>query len=202
MLGRKLAIAICSLVFIIGAMIQTLNSHSTTMFFAGRIIAGIGLGGSSVVVPMYSSEMTPKQIRGQVGSFYQLMFTLGIFTSYWTDWGVAKNIPDTQSKQWQIPVGLQMLFAGLLGIGTMTLKESTRWLTMKGRHEEALESLEWIRASDDDEEVRSEMMEIRLGVESEAHAKEGFHFSGASHVLFLIHLPGPANYDCRDASED
>lgn len=34
-------------------------------------------------MPMFSSEMTPKEIRGQVGSFYQLFFTFGIFTSYW-----------------------------------------------------------------------------------------------------------------------
>jgi MFS family permease len=176
-LGRRYAIAICSFIFIIGAMMQTINSHSRAVFYVGRVIAGIGLGGSSVVVPMFSSEMTPKQIRGQVGSFYQLMFTLGIFTSYWTDWGVARDIPDTYSTQWQIPIGLQMLFAGLLGIGTLTLKESTRWLTMKGRHEEAWQSLKWIRASDDDDVV-DEMEEIRLGVESEVHAREGFHFKG------------------------
>ena len=184
-LGRKYAIAICSLIFIVGAMIQTINTHSTTAFFVGRVIAGLGLGGSSVVVPMYSSEMTPKQIRGQVGSFYQLMFTLGIFTSYWCDWGVAKNIPDTDSKQWQIPIGLQMLFAGLLGIGTLTLKESTRWLTMQGRHDEAWSSLKWIRASED-EDVHLEMEEIRMGVQVEAHAREGFQFMGKPHILDLM----------------
>ena len=175
--GRKPAIAICSFIFVIGAMVQTMNTHSTSIFFAGRFIAGVGLGGSSVVVPMFSAEMTPKQMRGQVGSFYQLMFTLGIFTSYWTDWAVAKDIPDTQSRQWQIPVGMQMLFAGLLGLGTLTLAESTRWLTMQGRYAEAWESLKWVRASDD-EDVHLEMEEIKLGVETEARAKEGFKFRG------------------------
>lgn len=77
-IGRKWSIAICSLVFCVGAAIQTAQTHSTSAFYVGRVIAGLGLGGSSVVVPMFSSEMTPKQIRGQVGSFYQLMFTLGM----------------------------------------------------------------------------------------------------------------------------
>jgi len=81
--GRKWAIACCSLVFILGALLQTINTHSRVCFYVGRVIAGLGLGGSSVIVPMFSSEMTPKEIRGQVGSLYQLMFTLGIFTSYW-----------------------------------------------------------------------------------------------------------------------
>jgi MFS family permease len=182
--GRKPAIAIGSLIFVIGAMVQTLNTHSTSIFFAGRFIAGVGLGGVSVVVPMFSAEMTPKQMRGQIGSFYQLMFTIGIFTSYWIDWVVAKDVPDTQSRQWQIPVGLQMLFASLLGLGTMTLKESTRWLTMQGRHAEAWESLTWIRASDD-EDVQLEMEEIKLGVEAEARAKEGFKFRGIIIIRLL-----------------
>ena len=81
--GRKWAIKICALIFVIGAMLQTINSHSRGCFYVGRVIAGFGLGGSSAVIPMFSAEMTPKQIRGQIGSFYQLMYTLGIFTSYW-----------------------------------------------------------------------------------------------------------------------
>ncbi|KAK6432576.1 hypothetical protein LTR95_011254 [Oleoguttula sp. CCFEE 5521] len=128
---------ICSSIFIIGVIIETINTHSRSAFYVGRVVAGLGLGRSSVVVPMFSSEMVPKEMRGQIGSFYQLMFTIGIFTSYWVDYGVAKDIPGTQSRQWQIPIGLQMLPAGLLGLGMLTLKESTRWLTQHGRHEEA-----------------------------------------------------------------
>lgn len=175
-LGRKYAIAICSAIFIFGALIQTINTHSVSAFYIGRILAGVGLGGSSVVVPMFSSEMVPKEIRGQVGSFYQLMFTLGIFTSYWIDYGVARGM-SSSSPQWQIPVGLQLLFAACLGLGMLTLKESVRWLTQKGRHEEAWESLKWIRASDS-EDVRLEMQEIRMGVKAEAHAREGFQLKG------------------------
>lgn len=175
--GRKWAIAGCALIFCVGAAIQTGNTHSTGAFYAGRVIAGLGLGGSSVVVPMFSSEMTPKQIRGQIGSFYQLMYTLGIFTSYWIDWGVAKDLSKTDTRMWQIPVGLQLLWAGLLGFGMFTLKESTRWLTAVGRHDEAWESLKWIRA-DDGPATRMEMEEIRRAVEMEAHAREGFKVQG------------------------
>ena len=78
---------------------------------------------------------------------------------------------------WQIPVGLQLLWAGLLGLGMFTLKESTRWLTSVGRHEEAWESLKWIRA-DDGIATRLEMEEIRTGVTLERHATEGFRVQG------------------------
>lgn len=59
----------------------------------------------------------------------------------------------------------------------LSLKESTRWLTKKGRHDEAWESLKWVRGGDS-QETRDEMEEIRLGVEMEARATEGFQFKG------------------------
>jgi hypothetical protein len=79
--------------------------------------------------------------------------------------------------QWQIPIGLQIVPAAFLGLGMLTLKESTRWLTQKGRHEEAWESLKWVRA-DDTQDVADEMEEIRTGVEIEERETEGFQIKG------------------------
>lgn len=75
-LGRRYSLMLSSLVFCIGVVIQTINTHSLAAFFVARVIAGIGLGAATVVVPMFSSEMTPKDMRGQVGSFFQLFYTL------------------------------------------------------------------------------------------------------------------------------
>ncbi|KAF2157952.1 MFS sugar transporter-like protein [Myriangium duriaei CBS 260.36] len=171
--GRRPAIVASSIVFCLGALLQTINTHSLAVFYVFRVVAGLGLGASSVTVPMYSSEMSPRQLRGQIGSFYQLFYTFGVFTSYWVNYGVAQDIPKTQSRQWQIPVGLQLIPAALLGLGVFTLKESTRWLTLQGRHDEAWQSLCWIRASDGPA-VEGEMEEIRAGVAYEQSAREGF----------------------------
>lgn len=59
----------------------------------------------------------------------------------------------------------------------LTLEESVRWLTMKGRHDEAWKSLQWIRA-DSGHETQLEMDEIRLGVKMEERSKEGFQLKG------------------------
>lgn len=101
----------------------------------------------------------------------------GIFVSYWVDYAVA--LGESNSRQWQIPIVLQLVPGALLGLGMLTLKESTRWLTKKGRHQEALASLRWVRgvaadAGADDDAVFDEMHDIRLGVEMEARATEGF----------------------------
>jgi len=56
-------------------MIETIDTHSRSEFYVGRVIAGLGLGSATVIVPMFSSEMMPKEIRGKVGCFLQLSFT-------------------------------------------------------------------------------------------------------------------------------
>jgi MFS family permease len=66
-----------SAIFCIGAIIETINTHSMAAFYVGRVVAGMGLGAASVVVPMFNSEMAPKELRGQIGSFFQLFYTFG-----------------------------------------------------------------------------------------------------------------------------
>ncbi|KAH7131504.1 MFS sugar transporter-like protein [Dactylonectria estremocensis] len=172
--GRKKPLVLSSAIFCAGGVFQTINTGSLATFYAARVVSGLGLGASTVVVPMFSGEMVPTELRGQVGSFFQLFFTLGIFASYWIDYG-ASCIENDPTSQWQIPIGLQLLPAMLLGGGVLTLKESARWLTRKGRHDDAWQSLAWIRG-DESQTTMDEIHEIRLGVEAEAEETEGFEF--------------------------
>ncbi|KKK19854.1 hypothetical protein AOCH_000572, partial [Aspergillus ochraceoroseus] len=170
--GRRRSIALASVIFCIGAIIQTVPTHSIGAFYAARVISGIGVGMATVMVPMFSAEMAPKEIRGQLGSMFQFFFTLGVMTSYWIDYAVQKHVAPSD-RQWQIPIGLQLVPGGILGIGMLFLKESVRWLAKRGRHEEALQSLIWIRGGEDTEEVRAEMAEILDGIAAEVQATEG-----------------------------
>lgn len=145
--GRRWSIALASLIFCIGCVLQVVKTGGLGAFYAGRVISGVGVGMATVIIPMYSAEMAPKEIRGQLGSMFQFFFTLGVTTSYWMDYGVSKNFSST-SKQWQIPVGFQLVPGGLLGLGMLLTKESTRWLAKKGRREEAMASLVWVRGTD------------------------------------------------------
>ncbi|KAL4882270.1 general substrate transporter [Aspergillus karnatakaensis] len=171
--GRRWTIALASLIFCIGGIIQVAPTHSVGAFYAARVISGIGVGMATVIVPI--AEMSPKEIRGQLGSLFQFFFTLGVMTSYWIDYAVEKHV-EPSDRQWQIPIGLQIVPAGILGLGMLFLKESVRWLASQGRHEEALESLIWIRGGDDTEEVRTEMAEILDGISAEVAATEGLRW--------------------------
>lgn len=123
---------------------QTINTHSLGAFYAARVVSGIGVGMATVVIPMYSAEMAPKNIRGMLGSMFQFFFTLGVMTSYWIDYAVSEHM-EPSTAQWQIPVGLQLAPGAILGLGMLLTKESPRWLAKKRRREEALKSLSWIR---------------------------------------------------------
>jgi len=109
---------------------------------------------ATVMVPMFSAEMAPKNIRGQLGSMFQFFFTVGVMTSYWVNYAVANGIPPG-TRQWQVPIGLQLVPGVILGFGMLFLRESVRWLAKRGRHEDALKSLIWVRGGDS-EEVRQE----------------------------------------------
>lgn len=145
-LGRKKTVQTAMGVFCSGVVLQVVPSHSLTCFYIGRIISGLGLGAGTTVVPAYSAEMAPKEIRARVGSGIQLLFALGVMVSYWIDYAVSVALP-LSSKQWQIPVGLQLVPAAVLGLGLFTQPESVRWLARNERYDEAFRSLEWMRAS-------------------------------------------------------
>ena len=77
------------------------------------------------------------------------------------------------SREWQIPIGLQLVSSGILLLGTFTLPESTRWLLTQNRSDEAWKSISWIRG-DDGEKTIAEFNETQLGLKAELAAREGF----------------------------
>lgn len=113
---------------------------------------------ATVMIPMFSAEMAPKNIRGKLGSMFQFFFTLGVMTSYWVNYAVSSKMA-SGTRQWQVPVGLQLVPGGILGLGMLILPESTRWLAKRGQHEAAMKSLIWVRGGDS-EEVRAEYVVV------------------------------------------
>ncbi|CVK95699.1 related to quinate transport protein [Fusarium mangiferae] len=170
--GRRWSLVLASAIFNVGAVVQTINTHHLAGFYIARFVSGVGVGMATVIVPMYSAEMAPKNIRGMLGSMFQFFFTLGVMTSYWVDYAASIHIPDDSSAQWQLPVGLQLVPGTILGLGMLFTKESTRWLAKTNRREEALQSLIWVRGGDS-AEVQEEFGEIVRSIDEENRIKAG-----------------------------
>ncbi|KAJ0425401.1 general substrate transporter [Aspergillus carlsbadensis] len=172
--GRRRSMILCSLIFSIGVLFEIINSHSLPVFYIGRIICGLGIGGSATVAPIYLAEMSPAHLRGRLGSGYQFTFTIGIFASYWIDYSV--QFWEESPRQWQVPLALQLVPGIAMGVGMLPLKESVRWLLANGNSRAAWESLTWIRnAGEDDPDVRHEFSEMKRAVDADTSAAADFH---------------------------
>lgn len=148
--GRRWSLVLSAMVFNVGAAIQLIPNRGLAPWYAGRVISGVGVGLATVIIPMYSAEMAPKRIRGSLGSMFQFFFTLGVMTSYWIDYAVAEHV-QSSTRQWQIPVGLQLVPGGLLALGMLYPKESARWLAKMERVDDAMASLVWVRGGESPE---------------------------------------------------
>ncbi|KIJ14585.1 L-arabinose isomerase [Paxillus involutus ATCC 200175] len=136
-IGRKNTIILASVIWVIGGVIQC-AAINRGMLVVGRVIAGISVGLSSTVVPIYQSEITAPSIRGRLVSMQQWSITWGIMLQYFVQFGCS-YINGTAS--FRIPWGLQVIPAIILGIGMLWFPESPRWLIDNGREEEALQIL-------------------------------------------------------------
>lgn len=171
--GRRYSLMFFSVIFLVGAAVQTGAHHSIGQIYGGRVIAGLGIGGMSSITPEFVAENCPPAVRGRIAGLFQEFLVLGSTFAYWLDYGVSLHIP-TSTKQWRVPVAIQIIPGGVMLVGLFFLKESPRWLTRKGRHEEALSSLSYIRNTEaNDPEVIHELAEVRAAVEEELHLTEG-----------------------------
>ncbi|KAF2084976.1 putative sugar transporter [Saccharata proteae CBS 121410] len=164
--GRKAVILLSGLVFVVGVVLQMIGRLGE--LYAGRVFTGLGVGASSMIIPIYISECSPAQIRGRLVGMFEIMLQVALVFGFWVNYGVELNVPDDETKQWRIPVGIQFVPAGCLLISMPFMPESPRWLESMGRSEKALKSLSWIRNLPSDHTyVQNEMSEIHAAVNHE-----------------------------------
>ena len=144
-IGRKWGLTFWSLIFLVGAALTCAPKGPTLgLIYAGRVIAGLGVGGTSMIVPVYISELAPPAIRGRLVGTYEMGWQIGGLVGFWINYGLSQTMAPSH-KQWLIPFAVQLIPAGMLFAGSFWLHESPRWLMSKGRRESALKNLEWIR---------------------------------------------------------
>ncbi|KAF2161531.1 hypothetical protein M409DRAFT_69649 [Zasmidium cellare ATCC 36951] len=122
--GRKICIIFWNIMFCVGVIIQITATFKWYQVALGRWVAGLGVGGLSVLTPMYQSETAPRQIRGSMVGTYQLFITLGIFVAYCINFGTEKN---ENASAWRIPMGIGFIPPVLMIVGIVFLPESPRW---------------------------------------------------------------------------
>jgi len=156
-IGRRSTIIMGCFIFVVGVIIS-IASTSIGVLAAGRFIAGLGVGFESAIVILYMSEVAPKKVRGALVAGYQFCITIGILLASCTDYGTQNRL-DTGS--YRIPIGIQFLWALILGGGLFFLAESPRYFVKRGKIDQAAQSLATLRGQPRESEfIQAELAEI------------------------------------------
>ncbi|AFR95554.1 monosaccharide transporter [Cryptococcus neoformans C23] len=139
--SRKKAIAVGSVWFVIGAILQT-TSYSFAQLVVGRFVGGLGVGLLSAVAPMYISEISPPNIRGSLLAMEAATIVAGIVIMFYITYG-SRYIPGDWS--FRLPFLVQIAPCIALSIGLWKLPYSPRWLAQVGRDEDSLHALKRLR---------------------------------------------------------
>ncbi|KAL9092423.1 MAG: hypothetical protein Q9159_000931 [Coniocarpon cinnabarinum] len=157
-ISRRYSIIVAVCIFTVGSALQT-GAVDYAMLTTARFIGGTGIGMLSMVAPLYISEISPPEIRGALLVLEEFAIVTGIVIAFWITYGTQYM---SGEWSWRLPFLIQILPGFLLGIGTLFLPFSPRWLVSKGRNAEALKSLIRIRGLPaDDKRVQAEFFDIK-----------------------------------------
>ncbi|SMY23605.1 unnamed protein product [Zymoseptoria tritici ST99CH_1A5] len=173
-LGRKKTILLGAVIFLLGGALQT-GAQALSYLYAGRAIAGIGVGFLVMIVPLYQAELAHPDIRGRVTALQQFMLGVGALVASWVSYATYTYIPASSSNQWRVSLGIQIIPAGFLALLIMFFPESPRWLIDHGKADEGLRTLAKLHAHGDENDtwVRSQFNQIQdmITFEHEHEAK-------------------------------
>ncbi|KAI9494558.1 general substrate transporter [Zychaea mexicana] len=161
--SRKFTLIGASVLFVIGSVFQA-AANGVPLLCVGRVLNGLSVGVTSMVVPLYQSEIAPKEIRGRIVAVQQWSITWGIMISFWIQYGSQFLTGESYTAAFRIPWAIQAVPALVLLSGMWAFPHSPRWLADKGRMDEAIQVLADIHGDGDvnHERVQLEIQEIEV----------------------------------------
>lgn len=160
--GRRKLIMYLAVMFFI-ATIGCSSAPNIEVMVISRVLLGLAVGGASVTVPAYLSEMSPANRRGRMVTMNELMIVTGQLMAFTFNAILATTFGDV-SHIWRYMLVIATLPAVILWFGMLVMPESPRWLASKGRFGEALAVLLQVREK---EEAHEEIEEIKQHLEEE-----------------------------------
>jgi SP family arabinose:H+ symporter-like MFS transporter len=146
-LGRRVSLRLMGLLYLLSSL-GCAFAWSWTSLVVFRFIGGVGIGGSSVLAPMYIAEISPAKERGRLVGSFQISVVVGILVAYLSNYVVGLNHLGALDWRWKfgIPAIPSAVFLALL----FRILPSPRWLVSRGRTAEARQVLHLTGEEDPD----------------------------------------------------
>lgn len=192
--GRKKALSISAVLFLISAVFSAIAPDLTT-FIMARLVGGFGVGIAAMVAPLYISEVSPPRIRGRLVAMYQLAICIGVLLAYITNecfrvLAESANV-STESEGFS-SYFLGEIWRGMLGIETIPallfffllffVPRSPRYSIYRGAKSEALDVLRRINGPKVANEV---MREIEEAIADETGSMGQLFHEGLRKATFI-----------------
>lgn len=123
LLGRRKTIFYGAVIFVLGGACQAFAT-GMPMMMVGRLVAGLGVGALSTIVPVYQSEISPPHNRGKLACIEFSGNIFGYMCSVWVDYFCSYIESDWA---WRVPLLMQLVMGGLLAVGSFLIVESPRY---------------------------------------------------------------------------
>ena len=157
-LGRKKSLAITALLFTV-SVIGTAIAHNFTVFVLFRIIGGLAIGLASVISPIYLAELSPSKFRGRTTALYAVCCVGGQSVVLLTNYFITKStLPEVMINMgWRYILATALVPCALFIFFIAFIPESPRWNVLKGKYDEALDTLTKISNREHAESVFNEI---------------------------------------------
>lgn len=163
--GRRNILFSLAIFYFVSALGSALawNWYSFLFF---RFLGGLGVGGASVVSPMYIAEISPAKYRGRLVAVTQFNIVLGILLAFFSNYTIAGM--NLGAVEWRWMFGVEGFPAMLFFLFLFLIPLSPRWLVARGRIDEARVVLE--KCGTDTGSVDEEIQEIQTSLDLEHHS--------------------------------
>ncbi|CAD7011652.1 facilitated trehalose transporter Tret1 [Ceratitis capitata] len=138
-MGPKWTMLLMVIIFEVGWGLL-IFAQNKMMIYSARLLTGMAGGSFCICAPMYCTAISQTEVRGIIGSFFQLFITTGVLFGF-TVGGLTKTF------MFSIICAIPPLVFAIIFI---YMPDSPIFLISKGRLEAAQKSMEWLRGKDFD----------------------------------------------------
>jgi sugar porter (SP) family MFS transporter len=132
--GRRDSLRLMAILYLISGL-GCAVAWSWDSLVVFRFLGGLGIGGSSVLGPMYIAEIAPARLRGRLVGVFQFNVVFGILLAYFSNYLIG--LQGFGAAEWRWELGVTAIPAAFFFLMLFTIPRSPRWLVKKGRVEEA-----------------------------------------------------------------